>query len=92
MCLKWLVRWECIYMYLNNKARLGLERIIGKPTAEIANMTLDDEIRYVEKKTGKPLLYSKNVDNRIYRRGNPLLVRGRIYNMQEVDKRILKLK
>lgn len=79
-------------MYLNNKTKAGLERIIGKSLKEISEMSLDEEINYVEQKTRKSLIFSKKTDNRIYRRGNPLLVRGRICTMQDIDKKISELK
>ena len=54
-------------------------------------MDFDEEIFYVERKTGKAVKYSKNRDDRMVGRGNPLIVRRRIATMEDVDKKLKKL-
>ena len=44
-------------MYLKAQTKASLESIIGKSLKEISDMDFDDEIRFVEKKTKKPLLF-----------------------------------
>lgn len=79
-------------MYLNDRSKAHLERVIGKPIKEIAQMDLREEIRYVEEKTQRPLVYSTQTDHRIKGRGSPLIARRRLFTMADVDKRIEELK
>ena len=52
-------------MYLKAQTKASLESIIGKSLKEISDMDFDDEIRFVEKKTKKPLLFSKKIATKI---------------------------
>lgn len=79
-------------MYLKAQTKASLESIIGKSLKEISDMDFDDEIRFVEKKTKKPLLFSKKIDTRMSGRGNPLITRKRIFTMQDVEKKLSELK
>lgn len=79
-------------MYLNTETKASLERILGKPLEEISAMDLDEEVRFVEERTKKPLIFSKTADPRMNGRGNPLLVRRKIMTMQDVDKKMSELK
>lgn len=79
-------------MYLNDRSKAHLERVIGKPIKEIVQMDLSDEIRYVEEKTKRPLVYSTQTDHRIKGRGSPLIARRRLFTMADVDRRIEELK
>lgn len=64
-------------MYFSNETKALLEERFGKSLAEISQMNLDDEIAFVEQRTGRKLCFSTNVDPRMISRGNPLLVQGR---------------
>ncbi len=79
-------------MYLNAETKASLERILGRPLEDISAMNFDEEVRFVEQKTKKPLIFSKKADARMSGRGNPLLVRRRIVTMQDVDKKMSELK
>lgn len=79
-------------MYLSKETRASLEQILGKKLEEIAKMDFDEEKQFVEAKTKKPLVFSKNVDPRMSGRGNPLLTRRKIITLQDVDKKILGMK
>lgn len=79
-------------MYMNAETKASLERILGRPLEEISAMDFEEEVRFVEEKTKKPLVFSKTADPRINGRGNPLLVRRRIVTMQDVDKKMSELK
>lgn len=79
-------------MYLKEKTKAHLERVIGKPLEDVAKMDLKEEIRYVERKTSKPLVYSTQVDHRIKGRGSPLIAKRRLFTMTDVDRRIGELK
>lgn len=78
-------------MYLSKETKQSLEKILGKRVEEISEMDFDEEIFYVERKTGKAVKYSKNRDDRMVGRGNPLIVRRRIATMEDVDKKLKKL-
>lgn len=67
--------WE-----LSEKTIRSLEEDIGLSIEEIRNLSLDEKIAYVEKKTGKPLKWPENarIDGM------------RICTMEEVDKRMAK--
>ncbi len=79
-------------MYLKTETKLSLESILGKTLKEISEMDFDDEVRFVEQKTKKPLIFSKKIDPRIPGRGNPLIIRRKITTMRDVDKKMLELK
>lgn len=79
-------------MYLNIETKASLECILGRPLEEISAMDLDEEVRFVEERTKKPLIFSKTADPRMNGRGNPLLVRRKIMTMQDVDKKMSELK
>ena len=54
-------------MYLNQRTRDTLERIIGKSADDLKKMDLIEEKSFVEEKTGKNLIFSnitKNVPHR----------------------------
>ena len=55
-------------------------------------MDAQEEIRFVESKTKKPLVFSKIVDSRMRGRGSPYIIRRRFCTMADVDKKILELK
>lgn len=46
-------------MYLTKKTEQLLEKRLGKNIKEIRNMSLEDEIAFIEKRTGKRLMFSK---------------------------------
>lgn len=79
-------------LYLTKRTISALERIIGTNLKKVSNMDLDDELKYVKMKTGKPVIFSKKQDYRISTRGNPLIVRKRICTMADIDKKIERLK
>lgn len=79
-------------MYLNKESIAHLERVIGKPLKDVTQMDLKEEIRYVESKTKKPLIYSTHTDHRIKGRGSPLIAKRRLFTMADVDKKLGELK
>ena len=52
-------------MYLNQRTRDTLERIIGKSADDLKKMDLIEEKSFVEEKTGKNLIFSKKMDSRM---------------------------
>ena len=79
-------------MYLTNETKILLEKKLGKSLTEIKQMDLDEEITFVEKKTGKKLHFSRKVDFRMMGRGNPLLAQGRLTTKEQEIKWFRKLK
>ena len=79
-------------MYLTKKTEQLLEKRLGKNIKEIRNMSLEDEIAFIEKRTGKRLMFSKKVDKRMMSRGNPLLAQGKIPTKRDEEKWFKKLK
>lgn len=79
-------------MYLNQRTRDTLERIIGKSADDLKKMDLIEEKSFVEKKTGKNLIFSKKMDSRMTGRGNPLIIRRRISTMSDIDQMIARMK
>ena len=79
-------------MYLTNETKSLLEKRFGKSLDEILYMDLDEEISFVEKRIGKKLLFSRKVDIRMMRRGNPLLAQGRITTKECENRWFKKLK
>ncbi len=79
-------------MYLSNETKALLEKRLGKTLSEIKRMDLDEEIAFVEGKTGRKLVFSRKVDSRMVSRGNPLLAQGRIITKEQENKWFRKLK
>lgn len=79
-------------MYLSDETKALLEKRLGKTLSEIKRMDLDEEIAFVEGKTGKKLVFSRRVDSRMVSRGNPLLAQGRIITREQENKWFRKLK
>ena len=78
-------------MYLNQRTRDTLERIIGKSADDLKKMDLIEEKSFVEEKTGN-LIFSKKMDSRMTGRGNPLIIRRRISTMSDIDQMIARMK
>lgn len=83
---------EVVRVRLKKETQSTLERIIGKSIDELSHMDAQEEIRFVESKTKKPLVFSKIVDSRMRGRGSPYIIRRRFCTMADVDKKILELK
>ncbi len=79
-------------MYLDNETKALLEERFGTSLSELSKMDLDEEIAFVEKRTGKKLVFSQNVDSRMLSRGNPLISKGRITTKEQEDRWFRKLK
>lgn len=79
-------------MYLTNETKTLLEKRLGKSLSEIRQMDLEEEIAFVEKRTGKRLRFTRKVDSRMMSRGNPLIAQGRITTKEQEEKWFRKLK
>lgn len=76
-------------MYLKAKTQQNIERIVGLPLNQIQSLTLDEEIRHVETRTGKKLRWPVMACR--FNTGNPLLSLGRYCAMEDMDKRFNKM-
>lgn len=79
-------------MQLTEKTKALLEQRLGKSLSEIRRMDLEEEIAFVEKRTGKKLVFSRKIDSRMIGRGNPLLAQGRITTKEREEKWFRKLR
>ena len=73
-------------MYLQEKTKRNIERVVGLPFDKIQTLTLEEEIIHVESRTGKKLQFPKEVDWRFVATGEPLINMGRCRTMEDVDK------
>jgi len=73
---------------IGKEAQRVLERDIGLTLSQIDALSLSEEIAYVQAKTGKPLTFPEILDTRKIGRGNPLLARGKVTTMEEVNAKI----
>ncbi len=78
-------------MYLTDETKRILEKNIGTSLSRVSEMDFDEEKKYVEEKTQRPLVFPKRADKRRTGRGNPLIVRRRICTMEEINKKIEEL-
>lgn len=78
-------------MYLSEETKQALESILGESVEKISEMDFDQEMQYVEQKTGKPIKFSKIADYCMISRGNPLIIRRRIATMEDINKKLEKL-
>lgn len=78
-------------MYLNQRTRDTLERIIGKSADDLKKMDLIEEKSFVEKKQEK-ICFSKKMDSRMTGTRNPLIIRRRISTMSDIDQMIARMK
>lgn len=80
---------EGIFMpKISERTKSNISKNLGTSFERIVNFELDDEIAYVESKTGKKIVFSKNTR---LGRGNPHLATGRIKTIEEVDREIKRI-
>jgi len=73
---------------IGKEAQIALEKGIGLTLSQIYEMNVADEIAFVKAKTGKNIIFSKRTDSRKIGRGNPLLARGKITTIEEINAKI----
>ncbi|MCD8026333.1 MAG: hypothetical protein LUF33_05260 [Clostridiales bacterium] len=79
-------------MYLNKTVKNIIEKSLGKSICDLIQMDYDDEIKFLEENNGEKPSFSKEVDHRIFARGNHLIAQKRIMTMEEVDEEITRWK
>lgn len=76
-------------MYLRESTKKELEKSIGKTVKELSEMDFDEEIQFIQKKTGRTPIFSRLKDHRMTARGNHNLVERNFMTMDEVDEQIV---
>jgi hypothetical protein len=73
---------------ITKEAKITLEKGIGLSLSQIYELNVNDEIVFVNAKTGKNVRFTKNSDSRRIGRGNPLLARRKITTIEEINAKI----
>lgn len=76
---------------MDKKVKKSIENIVGLPMKKIISLDLDDEIKYVEDKTQKKLIFPKHQRLSKFSRGNPLLALNRIKTLDDLNKDFFKI-
>ena len=77
---------------LKKETKENLRNLLGLRLSELDKYSVPEEIAYLEQQSGKKISFSKARDSRKIGRGNPLLARRRIRTIDEVNKRLDKMK
>lgn len=75
---------------MSEEAKLNIERVVGLSVEQINALTLQEEIDWVENRTKKRVMFSKQRRRGIIGRGNPLLARRKICTFADLDKKSKK--
>ena len=68
-----------------------MEQFFGKSMAELTQMDIDEERRFVEERIGRTLIFPLTSNSRRRSYGNPLIAKRRFRTIEEVDARILEI-
>ena len=71
---------------VGEKAKKVLENSLGLPYEQLCELDINEEITFVRAKTGQSLEFIH--DPRRVGRGNPLLAKGKITTMNEINNKI----
>lgn len=75
-------------MKIGTTAKMRLERNIGLSMEQIRSMSLDEQRKYIEKKTGIPMSFSPERNHTKRVRGNVALGRNRYKTIEQVNDKI----
>ena len=78
-------------MYLKEETKRNIERTVGLPFEKIQTLTTEEEIAYIENRTGKKLQFPNSIDWRFVTTGEPLITMGRCRTIEEIDRQIDEL-
>lgn len=70
---------------MSERAIKNIEDTVGLPIEKIRKLTIEEEIDWVEKRSGKKTVFSKEKKALIIGRGNPLLARKRIRTVDDLN-------
>lgn len=73
---------------LSIQARKCIEQSVGMPFEDILRMSPEEELEHVQKKTGRPVTYSKKLIGSIMGRGNPYIAVGKITMPEDMERRL----
>lgn len=84
---------EGYYMpVISNKTKENICTVIGLGFDELTNMDFEQEIEFVTKKNHSKPVFPNKPDIRKRGRGNPLISRRRVNNIENVNARLAKIK
>ncbi len=86
-------RGTAMSMYeLSERTKANLSACVGVPFDRIVKLSLDEEVELAAKKYGRKIVFSKKRHSGRIGRGNPLLARMKVKTLQDVERKILKVK
>lgn len=77
---------------LSKRTKKNISSSVGASFEQIVALSLDEEIRLASRKHGGRIVFSKKRNSNRVGRGNPLLARKKIRTIQDVEKKIAKVK
>lgn len=72
---------------LSEKSKTNVEKVTGLKFEDLVQLSVQEEISYIEQKLQSPLTFSKKRNYLVVGRGNPLLSRKRIKTLQDVNRK-----
>lgn len=76
---------------LSLETKQAISKTVGLPWETLINMTIEEEIDYIEKKNGKKLGVAMRPYPNIRSTGNPLINRYRFFTKEDEEKWFKKL-
>ena len=76
---------------LSSETKQAISKTVGLPWDTLINMTVDEEIAYIEKKNGKKLGFAMRPYPNRRSTGNPLIDRYRFFTKEDEEKWFKKL-
>lgn len=77
---------------LSERTKKSIADCVGMAFDEICNLSLEEEIAAVSKKYGHKIGFSRKQDNRRIGRGNPYLAKRKFRTIEEVEKKIARIR
>mgnify|MGYP003478956733 FL=1 len=76
---------------LSSETKQAISETVGLPWDTLVNMTIEEEIEYIEKKNGKKLVFAMRPYPNRRSTGNPLIDRYRFFTKEDEEKWFKKL-
>lgn len=77
---------------MSERTKKNISTCVGVPFERIVSLSLDEEIGLASQKYGGKIVFSKRRSSGHVGRGNPLLARKIIRTIQDVEKKIAKVR
>ena len=77
---------------LKKETKSNLANLLGLKLEELDKLSVSEEIAHIETRLSGEIFFSRKRDTRKTGRGNPLLARKRIRTMEDIEKRLDKMK